>query len=330
MSKKKVHLTCFCLFLLAYALNGCTPTAVRTPRQGFGVSTKADVELWGNRLGAEWYLDWTVATDRTSGLERWQMVRVSPDGYRPGAEELARLVRQNRGHVWVIGNEPDNITQDGVDAVRYAEIYHEVAGLIKENDPTALIAVGGVTQPSALRMEYLELVLDSYQEFYGEPLPVDWWTVHAYVLNEGEGEWGAGIPVGMLGTTGVHRVVEDHGNLALFGEQIKAFRVWMKDRGYQNHPLAVTEFGILLSERDGYSQEFIAQYLLQSCEWLDSANDLDLGYAADEYRLVQRWAWFSLSDPLFPSSNLAELDLGRLTKIGQAYQGYSAGLESSD
>jgi len=45
---------------------------------------------------------------------------------------------------------------------------------------------------------------------------------------------------------------------------------------------------------------------------------------------VQRWAWFSLSDPLFPSSNLAELDLGRLTKIGQAYQGYSAGLESSD
>jgi len=321
MSKMKRLGVCLVILTLSM-LTGCKPAVQPPARAGIGVSTAADVRFWGERLGAEWYLDWSAATDQKSGLERWQMVRVSPEGFRPGAEELARLVKKNHGQVWVIGNEPDNAAQDGVEAVRYAEIYHEVYVLIKTADPTAQIAVGGVTQPSPSRMAYLEVVLDAYQEFYGERLPADWWTVHAYVLNEGTGEWGAGLPVGTESVTAVPRAIVDHGSLDLFELQIENFRQWMKANGYQNTPLAVTEFGILLSDQEGYSQEFIAQYLLQACAWLDESNDPVTGNPGDAYRLVQRWAWFSLSDPLYPSSDLADLELNRLTLVGEAYRAH--------
>ncbi len=321
MSKKN-RLGAFLIILFLFFLPGCEPEVQSPARAGIGISSAADIRLWGERLGAEWYLDWSVSTDRNSGLERWQMVRVSPEGFRPGVKELTRLVKKNRGQVWVIGNEPDNAAQDAVEAVRYAEIFHEVYGLIKEADPTALVAVGGVTQPSPSRMAYLDVVLDAYQEFYGERLPADWWTVHAYVLNESEGAWGAGLPVGMDSKPGLTRELADHGSLDLFGAQIENFRQWMMANGYQNTPLAVTEFGILLSDQEGYSQEFIAQYLLQACAWLDEANDPISGYPDDEYRLVQRWAWFSLSDPLYPASDLADLELNRLTPVGEAYRAY--------
>jgi hypothetical protein len=123
--------------------------------------------------------------------------------------------------------------------------------------------------------------------------------------------------------TGVPRTIADHGNLELFMEQIKDFRQWMKANGYQNTPLAVTEFGILLSGQEGFSQEFIAQYLLQACAWLDEASDRGTGYPGDEHRLVQRWAWFSLSDPLFPAADLVDLELNRFTPVGEAYQAYT-------
>lgn len=322
MSKMKPLGVCLAILLLS-VLAGCEPEVQPPARAGFGVSTAADVRFWGDRLGAEWYLDWSAASDPGGGLERWQMVRVSPEGFRPGAEELSRLVKKNYGQVWVIGNEPDNSAQDGVEAVRYAEIYHEVYELIKKSDSTAQIAVGGVTQPSPSRMAYLEVVLDAYQEFYGEQLPTDWWTVHAYVLNEGAGEWGAGLPVGMDSVTGIPRGISDHGSLDIFMMQIEDFRQWMEVNGYQNTPLAVTEFGILLSDQEGFSQEFIAQYLLQACALLDDVNNLATGFPGDEYRLVQRWAWFSLSDPIYPDSDLADLTLNRLTLVGEAYQAYT-------
>lgn len=322
MSKMKRLGVCLSILFVSI-LTGCKPEVQPPARAGIGVSTAADISFWGERLGAEWYLDWSAASDPGSGLERWQMVRVSPKGFRPDAEELTRLVKKNRGQVWVIGNEPDNAAQDGVEAVRYAEIYHEVYALIKAADPTAQIAVGGVTQPSPSRMAYLEVVLDAYQEFFGERLPADWWTVHAYVLNEGKGEWGAGLAVGMDSAAGVHRDIADHGSLDVFAMQIEDFRYWMKSHGYQDTPLAVTEFGVLLSDQEGFSQEFIAQYLLQACAWLDEAVDPETGYPGDEYRLVQRWAWFSLSDPIYPASDLADLELNRLTPVGEAYQAYT-------
>ncbi|MBA4380179.1 MAG: hypothetical protein C0393_05825, partial [Anaerolinea sp.] len=116
---------------------------------------------------------------------------------------------------------------------------------------------------------------------------------------------------------------EDHGRLDIFKEQIISFRQWMAANGYRDRPLAVTEFGILLGVEDGYTPERVAQYLRESVSWLEAAMDEELGYPLDGNRLVQRWAWFSLTDRYFPASDLANLEADTITIVGQTYRKYS-------
>jgi hypothetical protein len=52
------------------------------------------------------------------------------------------------------------------------------------------------------------------------------------------------------------------------------------------------------------------------------AADPALGYAADGYRLVQRWCWFSLSDERYPTGNLVHPD-SSLTRLGRAFSAYA-------
>ena len=54
-----------------------------------------------------------------------------------------------------------------------------------------------------------------------------------------------------------------------------------------------------------------------------TARDEYIGYSEDDNHLVQRWAWFSLYDPLYPTSNLANLKADALTEIGQAFREYN-------
>ena len=153
-------------------------------------------------------------------------------------------------------------------------------------------------------------------------LPVDWWTVHAYVLREERGSWGADIPPGFSETQGLIIEPEQHGDLDLFANQLIRFRQWMKTNGYQETPLAVTEFGILLPVEFGYTPVVTADYLSATFEWLDTAADAEIGYSSDAGRLVQRWAWFSLADEQFPVADLVDLKTRRLTPAGEAFQAF--------
>jgi len=192
--------------------------------------------------------------------------------------------------------------------------------LIKSSDPTALIAVGGIAQATPLRLEYLDQVLATYQDVYGEPLPADWWTVHGYVLREEKDSWGVEIPPGLDATQGELYEVSDHGRLDLFENQLVDFRLWMKANGYQNTPLALTEFGILMPTSYGFPYEAIADYLEQTFTWLYQAQDPSTGDPADGFHLVQKWAWFSITDINYPSSNLGDLASGQLTLVGERFR----------
>jgi len=226
----------------------------------------------------------------------------------------------NREQVWVIGNEPDVIWQDDVTPEVYAQAYHDLYALIKKTDPSASIAAGSISQATPLRLVYLDRVLAAYQNLYGESMPVDWWAVHGYVLQEERGSWGVDIPPGLSENQGELYSAKDHGRLDLFEAQIIAFREWMTINGYRDTPLALTEFGILLGANDGYTPDIAAQYLRQTTSWLTTATDERLGYPKDENRLVQCWAWFSLADIYFPTSDLANLEKDGLTIVGQAYR----------
>ncbi|MBW6471541.1 MAG: hypothetical protein K0B14_00300 [Anaerolineaceae bacterium] len=284
------------------------------------MSSKADVDEWSDKLGAQWYFDWaTKASRKSKQLEYWQTIRVNQNGYSPSREKIETIARKYSGYTWIIGNEPDNALQDNTSPEKYAQIYHELYVLIKSKDRHAKIAIAGVSQPTPTRLAYLSKVLEGYEQLYHEKLPVDWWNIHAYVLREENDSWGAGLPVGLSIEHGELYEIEQHGDISIFQQNLIQFRKWMKENGYQDTPLVVTEYGILLPEEFGFSQEFISDYLKDTSEWMLTYQDEEIGFAEDNYHLVQKFAWFSLSDPNFSSANLVDLNNKTLTLVGESF-----------
>jgi hypothetical protein len=118
--------------------------------------------------------------------------------------------------------------------------------------------------------------------------------------------------------------INNHGDIEIFKENLINFRIWLKENGYQNTPLVVSEYGILLPEEFGFDQEFISKYMLEVNKWMIHYSDPEIGYPEDEFRLVQKFAWFSLSDPNYPDSNLANLENSTLTTVEEAFATFSA------
>jgi hypothetical protein len=275
------------------------------------------------------YLNWNFQPhpERPGDVVFWQTVRINEEGPWRSWDEIARSVAAQPGSIWIVGNEPDVDVQDNVSAARYADVYHEVYTFIKERDATARIAIAGVAQPTPLRLVYLDLVLDTYRARHGVPLPVDVWTVHAFILREQRDSWGAGIPPGMEQESGAWYEVADHDDLAIFAENLVAFRAWMAERGYQERPLAVTEFGILMPEDYGFPPDLVAAFLHGALDFMLTAAN-ETGYPADDGRLVQWSFWYSLYDRAeYPTGNLFDRPNGRLTSIGEAFAAYARQFE---
>jgi hypothetical protein len=250
------------------------------------------------------------------------MIRLRDGAPVPSGEELLAAIEANPGSLWLIGNEPDVRWQDNVAPETYARLYHELYHLLKTHDPSSQVAIGGITQPSPLRLRYLDLVLDTYESQYGEPMPVDVWNVHNFVLREERDDWGVDIPPGIDEETGLLLEIDDHDSLPQFEEQIVDFRRWMKGRGQQNKPLIVTEYGILMPADYGFPPARVESFMINTFEFFRTAADPDLGYPPDDYRLVQRWCWYSLADTAYPTGNLYQPETGNLTSLGTAFRRY--------
>ncbi len=255
--------------------------------------------------------------------EYWQMVRINQEGIRRVTwEVLAEAIAANPGSTWMVGNEPDVIWQDNVTPDRYAEIYHEVYTFIKERDPDAQVAIGGVSQPTPLRRAYLEIVLDTYQTQYGEPMPIDIWNVHAFTLREEADSWGVDIPPGMAGQEGILYEIEDHDNVDIIAGNLRDFRRWMADRGYGDTPLVISEYGILMPEDYGFPEQDVAAFMSATFDLFREMTGEE-GYAPDDGRLVQWWFWYSVYDKdFYPTGNLWDEESGQLTGVGRAWTDY--------
>jgi len=257
------------------------------------------------------------------------MIWVNGDAFSPAAETLSALVAAQPGTVWEIGNEPDVIWQSNSTPEQYARVYHELYTLIKSADPTARVAAGAVSQPTPLRLLYLDLVLETYQNLYGEPMPVDIWAVHNAILREERGSWGVDIPPGIGANTGRLYEIEDNDRLDIFQQQLVDFRVWMRDRGYRDRPLYLTEFSILMPADYGFPPERVVAFMTGAFDWMLSAADGGLGCPADGNRLVQRWAWYSVADldapDHYPTGNLFDPETKAMTAVGRAFADYIAG-----
>lgn len=291
----------------------------------FGIAGFPSLAVSAAEAGLQYgtLLGWETAVGdpMPAGVTAWHMIRVNAAGVRVDWDQLATEIAADPGAVWVIGNEMDVHVQDNVPAAQYATQYHAAYTFIKEQDPTALVAIGGVAQSTSLRRQYLDDVLATYQTEYGTAMPVDIWTVHAYTLPEVRDSWGVDIPPGMSADVGLQVGIEDHDRLDLWTQNLRDFRDWMAARGYADRPLAVTEFGILLPPDMGFEPPRVRAFMHAALDFLMTATGPN-GYAPDDNRLVQWWFWYTLRDEHGWYNGYLLTENGQLSPIGVAWNDY--------
>ena len=283
---------------------------------------------WGDGLPG-WYLAWQIKqTPSLPGDIRFvQMIYLFGDDYQPDLPKILTAVRNNPGSLWLIGNEPDVAWQGNATPEQYAATYGELYPAIKQADPTAQVAIGGVSQPTPLRMEYLDRILAAYETQFGEPMPIDVWNVHAFILREERDSWGVGIPPGMDVDQGTLYEIEEHTDIAIFRRQIEDFRRWMAERGFRDKPLLVSEYGVLMPDSYGFPPDAVSEFMVSTFDYFLTARDDQTGYPEDENRLVQAFCWYSVSDTRYPTSNLFDPESYEITALGEVFKAYVAGLQ---
>ncbi len=293
------------------------------PRWGAGVAAGPISRYNTQPLHLGWYLDWRSRPNppRPGGIEYAQMVRLGGGTLRPDRSTLTTIAQANPGSFWLIGNEPDVKWQDNVEPAVYARLYHEAYTAIKAADPSAVVAAGGIAQPTPLRLRYLEAVLEAYREQFGTAMPVDAWHVHNFILREERGSWGVDIPPGLPDDRGMLYSIDDCDNLEIFRQQIWDFRRWMAAYGFRDRPLIVSEYGIPMPEDYGFPPERVIRFLRGTFEFFLAVADPSLGYPADSHRLVQRWCWYSLDAPddYYPTGRLFDPQTGAMTAVGEGW-----------
>jgi len=288
--------------------------------------------------------------------------------YGQRREGIVAAAQANPGSLWLIGNEMDRYDWGGVNPYSgfgdpdssggqdemlpevYAQAYHEFYHLIKTADETAQVAIGGIIQATPVRLEYLDKVWNAYQAVYGEHMPVDVWNVHNFIFKEKCDDYGADIPPGCDSCRdhdptgdpcyGVEYPEGDwtHASMDIFRAQIQTFRQWMKNHGQQDKPLIVSEYGIVYFHAGLEDPEVVKGFMLATFDYFMNTKDANLGYSADDYRLVQRWAWYSLDDD-WKSTGFNKygvlidryeendphlpIEGGRITPLGQAFADYA-------
>ncbi|MBP7688545.1 MAG: hypothetical protein KA765_11575 [Thermoflexales bacterium] len=304
------------------------PVVITGARQRFGIGVSLPAPFIARLadLGAGWFLDWNslASSGRPAGPEYIRMVRVPRGQPRPDLATLADIAQRSPGSLWLIGNEPDVIWQDNATPEQYVQVYHDVYATLKQADPTSRIAIAGVTQPSPLRLQYLDRILALYWERFGQDMPIDVWNVHNFILPERRGDWGAEIPPGLTANSGLIVEIDDHDNLERFKEQIVDFRRWMAERGFRDKELIVSEYGVLMYEDLGFDYARVRTFMLGTFDYFLSATDGAIGLPSDGNRLVQRWCWYSLSDGTYPTGNLIDRVTGQLTALGRDFADYIA------
>ncbi len=272
-------------------------------------------------------IDFAVPNDARVGMAFVPLVWVDGADLFPSPTWLAATVQRLPGRTWLIGNEPDVKWQGNATPADYAQAYHLAYTTIKAADPTAQVAIGGLSQITPLRLAYLDAVWEAYRTRYGEAMPVDVWNMHAFVLRERLDDWGVDIPPGidpdLAAELGMVWEIEQHDDLTLVEAQIRRMRTWMHEHDQQDKPLWITEYGVLMPAEYGFDSERVRRFMLGSFDRFLTLRDAELGFGPDDDRLVQRWMWFSTDDALYPTGNLFALT-GEPTDLLAAMTAYLA------
>ena len=304
------------------------------------------------RIGA--FIDWSGSPDRVLPFDVTYLRVIGvrdpelPDVYdeAQAAASAAANASAHPGSFWQVGNEPDTqycntdgSCQDNVTATQYADRYYAIATAIRAADPSARIGFGSIVQPTPIRLYYLNLAWERLKVRAGSAAAagalIDFWSIHNFVLNEIAGQWGTGLPKGYQASWGAPvRITnfDDTYNSIIFSNRVRAMRQWMKDRGQQNKPLWITEYGSLFPPETTtnlvtVTQQKTADFMVATFNFMLNTRDANIGLPADGNRLVQRWFWYSLNEDLTTyGGSLYDPRNGALTTVGQRFKNYTAPL----
>jgi hypothetical protein len=117
----------------------------------------------------------------------WYCYDPDTETIRDGSEPQFRdWVVGHPGRTWLIGNEPDRVGQDNLTPSEYATMYWYFYYLIKGTDPSAAVAIGGISQAPAggydHGWDWADAALSVWKTTYPETptMPIDVWNFHYY------------------------------------------------------------------------------------------------------------------------------------------------------
>lgn len=319
-------------------------------RYGVTIRKQAQDVLWLATIGTGHYINFStkpnplaplnsqfmfqirIRQDREDGVYLPHVFISPPLNMNDGG--LGKIVQANPGRLWLVGNEPDvaNPVQDNILPSTYAYAYHDVYHFIKSVDPTAQVAIAGMSMFTPGREEYLEIVWNTYWKAFGTGMPVDVWNIHLYILSEirpwdggnsdGKVALGTNPALALKAPSGDQPQLQcprddvvcraEHDDIGIFKEQLIAMRTWMKAHKQQDKPLILTEFSLLypfldyddpinptqcfLRDEFGgcFTQQRVSDYMEKTLDFLEGYKDPNLGYPEDDYHLVQQWTWYSM------------------------------------
>jgi hypothetical protein len=294
-------------------------------------------------LGVDSYLDWspyrTLSVPENIG--HIKALHVGDSYYPSISSKLPGLLQRYPGSFWIIGNEPDAVhtPQDILTPEVYGDRFYAMATLIRSQDPTAKIGFGPIIQPTPLRLRYLDRVWSRLLTLTNNNVNrvkslIDVYTIHAFILNEVQGQWGASIPHGFeqdhADAIEITNAADTH-SISIFKARVIAFRNWMAAKGEKEKPLWITEYGSLLPPYNApgnnyatVSDELTRDFMLATFDFMYNTTDPAKGYSPDGNRLVQKWFWYSLNE-LRTKFGGALYDLSNKlpTIIGDAYKQYA-------
>ncbi len=316
---------------------------------GLAKNSVYNMDLHVAKIGG--FINWSTnpGRDLPSDVSFVRVINVAdPFDDTTAANNAKALAKNYPGSAWQIGNEPDTSYtnadgsgQDNITAQQYGHRFRVLAQAIRSADPYAKIGFGSIVQPTPIRLYYLNLAWEQLKTETGSATQasslIDFWSIHSFILNEVDGQWGTGVPKGYQSTWGqpVHITnYADTYNSTIFANRIRTFRQWMKDRGQQNKGLWITEYGSLFPPFDppgidyvNVSDQKTAEFMVKTFDFLVNTVDSNTGMPADGNHLVQRWFWYSLNDNRDNyGGTLFDPQTGDATPVGQAFIDYTKNL----
>lgn len=255
------------------------------PRFGVVHSLGGTPALQALRISSYYGYAWG---DPLPGAERIQMVG------RPyiSDEGLNEFISTHRANYWMVGNEPNNPSQDDLSPQEYAKSYFFWYNRIKSLDPQAKLIAGQIVNyPTAGdAIVYLDTFREEYKSNYGSYPKADVWAIHAYPPFEVDSE-------GKL-----HSIC----STATLKEMVLSSIDYLRSEG-ETAPIWLTEFGLDWAKDDN---PCYPPFMTDMVTWLKTQD-------------IKRWFWYSMNATAYGhGGSLVNLD-GQPTSLGLLYRDLS-------